>query len=263
MTFARRFLLFFGLADHPPVIRRLVLVLAGIHVVALGLAIAGVLEPYVWGSLLSQKVMDGQVWRLVTYGLLHDLGNRPVVDHLVCAMLVAGVVLAWRSPMGRREPALVLVAAIVLQALVSALGHAGPLHLVLNLLAFAWFGPELARRWGARRFLGFVVACVAGGALVYTVSIGRVDGWITGIPVVGISAAASGLLVALAVYDPHRVVMASMLVPLKFVYLVVAIAAFNVIDLIPSGSPGIAPMASRALCHLGGMLTTWLLTSNI
>lgn len=251
---------FLGLTGLPPTVRRVVVGLVGIYALQLVLAVIGRSELERYAALYAPSVFGGELWRLLTYGALHMVGNNPLLDALVCGAFVAGVIWLWRSPWAARERGLFLVVAFVLMQLIQQLGYGAPFHLVFNLFMVIWFAPRFERSWGGRRLLAFMAACVLGGAVLTVLGQRYVAAWPPAF-VMGFSAAAEGLLVAFAVYQPNLEILASMVLPLKSKYLVIALALLNAIKLIP-GDAGVSLESGTGLAHLGGMATAFLLTTG-
>ena len=163
--------------------------------------------------------------------------------------------------------------------------HGNEVHLLFNMLGLWMFGSELARLWGPKRFLHFVLAgaLTAAAAQMLVTFVLR-----SGAPTVGISGALFALLLAYAMVFPKRqfdlvgfLPMALMLIPstifniagmvLFFVLLTnrsavpirpipipaaAMVAAFGLIELSLGvfGRSGVAHFA-----HLGGMLGGFLM----
>jgi len=124
--------------------------------------------------------------------------------------------------------------------------HAGLLHILFNMLALWWFGSELERAWGTRKFLRFYFFCGIGAGIC--VVIGNYLFGNPAIATVGASGAIYGVLLASAVLWPDREMLFYFLFPIKmkyFVMLIGAIAFYN------SFNPA-SPVSDVA--HLGGML---------
>ena len=62
--------------------------------------------------------------------------------------------------------------------------HAGPMHVIFNMLSLFFFGPVLEERWGGKEFLKFYLLCGLGGALAACI--------FPNTPIVGASAAIIG-----------------------------------------------------------------------
>ncbi len=254
---------FLGLTALPHTVRRVLFALVAVYLVQLVMAVLRRPELEVYGTLVTTRVLAGEVWRVLSYGALHLVGTNPLLDAVLAALFLGGLVVAWRSPWGQNERGLLFVAAFVIATLIQHLGHGAGFHLLFNAFALVWFGPQFERSWGARRFLVFLLSCVAGGGVAVVAGDALVDSW-PEVAVAGFSGASQGLIVAFAVYQPNTTIMASMVLPLKASYLVIGLVLLSAIDLIPSARYGdLAPGASQALAHLGGMLTAYLMTSGM
>ena len=137
--------------------------------------------------------------------------------------------------------------------------HGGLGHLFFNMLTLWMVGSLEEREWGSRRFLEVYFFSVVGGALVtIAASYGHLFGTSPGIPVIGASAGALGLLMALAVIDGDRefTLLLAFIIPITLrVKYMVAIIVFGVLiaTLASSGGGGVANFA-----HVGGLLFGFL-----
>jgi membrane associated rhomboid family serine protease len=122
--------------------------------------------------------------------------------------------------------------------------HDGPFHLLFNMLFLFFFGPELERRIGGRRFLAvfFLSGIVAGiGYSLYSGIIQQSNA-----PAVGASGALMGIFACLAVLAPHIQVYIYF-IPMKITY---ALIMFALLDLLLfSSGDAIAHSA-----HLSGVV---------
>jgi membrane associated rhomboid family serine protease len=151
-------------------------------------------------------------------------------------------------------PALVLERGWVWQLATYMFLHAGPMHILFNMLGVWMFGVELERRWGTNFFIKYYAVCGIGGGLTFIV--------ISLLPfaatapayetvTVGASGALFGLLIAYAIYWPERpILLLLFFVPAKvFVMIYGALALLNTFQ----PSRGVADAA-----HLGGMIFGYL-----
>ena len=123
--------------------------------------------------------------------------------------------------------------------------HGGLQHLFFNMLLLFFFGPEVERLLGTRRFLGFYFLCGAVGVMLNLVS-GYLFG--THVSVVGASGAIMGVVVGFVIVDPDRQVF---LFPLPFPITARAmVIVFIVIDLLTVAGGG---RGTSVATHLGGM----------
>ena len=122
--------------------------------------------------------------------------------------------------------------------------HGGIGHLLFNMLTLWFFGTQLERDWGTRRFLKYYFYCgIAAGVCVL------VANWLTkDIPTIGASGAIFGVLVAFGVLYPDQTVLMNFLFPIKAKYMVMIYAAIELIMTMAPGQSGISTIA-----HLGGM----------
>jgi membrane associated rhomboid family serine protease len=128
--------------------------------------------------------------------------------------------------------------------------HAGFLHLAFNMLMLFFFGPAVEERLGGRRFAAYYAVCAAGGAvlslgLVLTAPVAYV---------VGASGAVFGVALAFAMFWPDAPIFVFPLpIPIKAKWLVVLLAAMNLVAAILPADDGIAHLA-----HLGGFAAGFL-----
>ncbi len=194
-----------GSVSIPPITFAIMVVLVGCFIVS-GLAAnyAGNVAQFLsYVPVVSEKVRAGEVWRLATYALMHDLTN--------------------------------------------------PMHLLFNGMAIFFFGRSLEERWGAGRYLLFLLlTVVVGGTFV----VGA--GWLgigTG-SAIGASAFAEGLIVAWGLLYRDAQVRLFFAIPVKGITMVWFAAAMWVLDAV-SQSP------NSAAAHLGGMLTAVVLVMGV
>ncbi|MGD0498145.1 MAG: rhomboid family intramembrane serine protease [Bryobacteraceae bacterium] len=128
--------------------------------------------------------------------------------------------------------------------------HGGIWHLVFNMLALWFFGVQLERDWGRRRFLNYYFLCgMAAGVCVLAANV-AVGSW--NVVTIGSSGAIFGVLVAFGVLYPDQTVLMYFLFPIKAKYMVMIFAA---IELLMTFGPntGVSTVA-----HLGGMAFGYL-----
>jgi membrane associated rhomboid family serine protease len=122
--------------------------------------------------------------------------------------------------------------------------HGGFTHLLFNMLTLWFFGTQLERDWGTRRFLKYYFLCgMAAGVCVLVANLLTRD-----VPTIGASGAIFGVLVAFAVLYPNQTVLMNFLFPIKAKYMVMIYAAIELLLTIRPGQSGISTVA-----HLGGM----------
>jgi len=109
-----------------------------------------------------------------------------------------------------------------------------------------FFGGELEKLFGKRRFIVFLSVCGIGAGLSMLVT--GLD-----VPVVGASGIVYGVLLAYGITYPNRVVYLYFLLPIKVKYLVMIVGGlelfFSLGSLGDQGQSGIAHLA-----HFGGMI---------
>jgi rhomboid family protein len=131
--------------------------------------------------------------------------------------------------------------------------HAGFWHLFVNMFALYMFGGELERLWGQRRFVQLYFASVIAAAasqLLFSSLAGAPP-----YPTVGASGGIFGLLLAYAMYFPHRTIV--LLIPPIPMPAWLFVTLYGVLELylgITGTQEGVAHVA-----HLGGMLGAWLM----
>jgi rhomboid family protein len=131
--------------------------------------------------------------------------------------------------------------------------HGGIGHLFVNMFALYMFGGELERLWGQRRFLQLYFASVVAAAasqLAFAALSGAPP-----YPTVGASGGIFGLLLAYAMYFPHRTIV--LLIPPIPMPAWLFVTLYGLLELylgVTGTQEGVAHVA-----HLGGMLGAWLL----
>ena len=133
--------------------------------------------------------------------------------------------------------------------------HAGPTHLLFNMLALWMFGTELERMWGTRFFTKFYF--VSGiGAGFFQLLLGILPfGFAAQFyypSVVGASGAIYGVLAAYALYFPSRPIVMFLLFPVPARYAVMIMGGLSLVFAMGGGG-GVAHTA-----HLGGLLVGYL-----
>jgi membrane associated rhomboid family serine protease len=140
------------------------------------------------------------------------------------------------------HPRKALLGGFIWQLVTYSFVHAGPLHLVLNMLMLYWFGREMEAFLGRRSFLGLYLVGAFVAGLAHSLAYVR-----SPIPpgAVGASGAVFAILVLFACHFPNRYVYFMLLLPMKVKYLVLIFIAINLIY--TGQGTGIATLA-----HLGG-----------
>src|SRR5438045_9264616 len=112
--------------------------------------------------------------------------------------------------------------------------HGGFTHLLFNMLTLWFFGTQLERDWGTRRFLKYYFLCgMAAGVCVLVANLLTRD-----VPTIGASGAIFGVLVAFAVLYPNQTVLMTFLFPIKGRFMVVVYAALELFLPITPGLSG-------------------------
>ena len=131
--------------------------------------------------------------------------------------------------------------------------HGGFTHIFFNMLALYMFGGEIERLFGSRFYTLYYFACVVSAAICHLVVTGMMGS--APAPMVGASGGIYGLLLAFAIYFPHRrVLLLFPPIPLPARVFVFGFAALELFLGITQTAAGVAHFA-----HLGGMLGGWLM----
>ena len=133
--------------------------------------------------------------------------------------------------------------------------HAGVFHILFNMLALWMFGTELERIWGTRYFLKFYFVTGIGAALLtvlFSLLPFAMARSLQHSIVIGASGAIYGLLLAYALYFPHRPIYMYLVfpIPARIFVLIMGVLAFysSLAD-----NNGIANAT-----HLGGLLVGYV-----
>jgi membrane associated rhomboid family serine protease len=133
--------------------------------------------------------------------------------------------------------------------------HAGPMHLLFNMLTLWMMGVELERTWGTRFFVKFYFVSGLGAGLTQML-LGILPVGFAGQfyypSTVGASGAIFGLLLAYAIYFPNRPILMYFLFPVPARYFVMILGGLSLLSAFGGGS-GVAHTA-----HLGGLVTAYL-----
>lgn len=150
-------------------------------------------------------------------------------------------------------PSMVVSGGALWQLITYALQHAGPMHLLWNMLVLWMFGTEIELMWGPRKLMAYYWTCALGAA-VATVVMSPGNQIVT----VGASGAVFGILLAFAVLFPERKVAFMLIFPMKAKYFMVVLAGLQLV-LFAEGGGSVAYGA-----HLGGLLTgaIWLAVAS-
>jgi rhomboid family protein len=131
--------------------------------------------------------------------------------------------------------------------------HGNLAHIFFNMLGLYMFGTEVERLFGSRFYLAYYLGCVVSAALFHLV----VNGWMgmAPSPMLGASGGVYGLLLAFAVYFPHRrILLLIPPIPLPARVFVFGFAALELFFGVTGTAAGVAHFA-----HLGGMIGGWLM----
>jgi membrane associated rhomboid family serine protease len=131
--------------------------------------------------------------------------------------------------------------------------HGNVAHIFFNMLALYMFGGEIERLFGSRFYALYYLASVVSAAichLVVTAAMGSAP-----VPMVGASGGIYGLLLAFAIYFPHRrVLLLFPPIPLPARVFVFGFAVLELFLGITQTAAGVAHFA-----HLGGMAGGWFM----
>ena len=125
-------------------------------------------------------------------------------------------------------------------------------HILFNMLSLWMFGTELERRWGTRFFTKYYIITGVGAA-VSTLAISLVSESVYYSLTVGASGAIYGLLLAWAMYFPHRTIYFYFLFPIPARVFVMIVGAIAFLSSFGGPGSGIAHIA-----HLGGLAVGYI-----
>ena len=139
--------------------------------------------------------------------------------------------------------------------------HAGPMHILFNMLTLWMFGTELERIWGTRFFLKFYF--ISGiGAAVITVLVSLLPFAPTHqlyrSNIVGASGAVYGLLLAYAVYFPNRQIYMYFVFPIPVRIFVLIMGGLAFMSSMSDNGGGVANAT-----HLGGLLVGYVYLKSL
>ena len=132
------------------------------------------------------------------------------------------------------------------QLLTYAFLHGSFNHLFFNMLGLWMFGSELEHIWGQKRFLQFYTASVIAAALTQLLVNALLH---SPTPTIGASGGLFGLLLALAMIFPNRIILLFFVLPMKAKWLVALYGVLELYQGVYVMNSGVAHFA-----HLGGML---------
>lgn len=130
-------------------------------------------------------------------------------------------------------------------------------HILFNMLALWMFGTELEQTWGTRFFTKYYFVTGVGAALS-TLLLSLVSSGIYYSLTVGASGAIYGLLLAWAMYFPHRVILFWGIFPIPARIFVLIMGAIAFLSSFGGPGGGIAHVA-----HLGGLVVGYLYLKSL
>jgi membrane associated rhomboid family serine protease len=134
--------------------------------------------------------------------------------------------------------------------------HEGIFHILFNMLALWMFGVELERMWGSRYFLKYYFVCGLGAAattlVLSLIPGGGLANAVYYANTVGASGAVYGILLAFALYFPHRPIIMFFVFPVPARYAVMIMGGIALLSAM-STAGGVAHGA-----HLGGLVAGYL-----
>ena len=173
----------------------------------------------------------------------------------VAAFLVALVVPAITLHFGLR-PADVVGSLRLWQLVTYMFLHGGLFHILFNMLALWMFGVELEKMWGSRFFTRFYFIA-GGGAALTTLLLSFTPlpfaGQLYYSLTIGASGAVYGVLLAYAMYFPHRPIYLYFVFPVPAKYFVMIIGAISLLSSMNGPGGGVAHTT-----HLGGLVAAYL-----
>jgi len=139
--------------------------------------------------------------------------------------------------------------------------HAGPMHIIFNMLTLWMFGTELERIWGTRFFLRFYFVCGIGAGLITVLLAAVSQSALPATPtaalyeqtIVGASGAIYGLLLAYALYFPNRLIYMYFVFPIPAKLFVLIMGGLAFLSSMSDNGGGVANAT-----HLGGLLVAYL-----
>jgi membrane associated rhomboid family serine protease len=139
--------------------------------------------------------------------------------------------------------------------------HGGIFHILFNMLGIWMFGVELERLWGTRFFVQYYAVTGVGAALT-TIVVSLLPFEVTAqtyaAVTVGASGALYGLLMAYAIYYPHRPILMFLLFPIPARYFVLIVGAISFLS--ATGAEG--PSGVAHVAHLGGLIFGYFYLQN-
>lgn len=144
--------------------------------------------------------------------------------------------------------------------------HADWKHLLFNMLGLWFFGHEVERFLGRKRFLAFYLLCGFFGALLYMLlnagGVALAENGVTKIPpflphtpylpLIGASGSVYGVIIAGACLAPNDIALLLYVIPMKLRTLAIALIVMAVATLLTQGTN-----AGGQAAHLGGAMAGW------
>jgi len=124
-------------------------------------------------------------------------------------------------------------------------------HIVMNMLLLYWFGTELERMLGRRRFLGLYFGGGVAGGIAYAITQYIPPESTT--PAIGASAAVMAVMVVYAIHFPNRRILLFFFVPMAVKWFVLLMIGIDLLYSITQYADSVAHTA-----HLGGALYGFL-----
>ncbi len=198
-------------------------------------------------------IYDRDYYREETARSLWITGRTPTLVALVVANVVVFVI-QWLDPTGPGwgwvtssldlEAAKVIDEYQVWRLVTYMFCHAGPWHILWNMLFLWWFGGEVEKIYGSREFLIFYFLAGLVASLTMTIT----DWWSgSRIPTVGASGAVMGVVVVFTLYNPRHHINIYGIFPIEMRWMLLIYLAADTFGLI---QPGYSPVAHVA--HLAG-----------
>ena len=172
----------------------------------------------------------------------------------VAAFVLSSIVPQIIGPLGLM-PAMVFGELAIWQPVTYMFLHGGIGHLLFNMLALWMFGTDLERMWGTRFFTKYYFVTGVGAAatsLLWALSPLPFADEIYNTLTIGASGAGYGVLLAYAMYFPHRTIYLYFVFPIPARYFVMIIGAITFYSSLAGGG-GVAHTA-----HLGGLVVGYL-----
>lgn len=130
-------------------------------------------------------------------------------------------------------------------------------HILFNMLMLWFFGNELERMWGSRKFLTYYVLTGVGAAFIYCAGMAAYS-YLSGdirsliVPVIGASGALYGIMLAYGILFGDRTVYFFMIFPMKARVFVILMGVIEFANMMTSQAKG---GEVAYLAHLGGLVS--------